>query len=362
MLAKPKAPKSEKKKDWKSFRAEAYAEAMASLVHFSAKTVNSNTPAYGVRLGRDRRLDLPYVALSTMDSGSIPTDYRKNANNAATVLAQASAVLENRLGEYATVPTDDIAAIRTASIVLDEYYDSGSESVGMRLRQVIVQDAEGGDIALTPLSSAGFSAVLEARLAVEHESLPAGRKRARGFLGVGGSNPQNVGRYVRAMGRPLWFQAPTEHLDVRKALAIHHKGIDLGLTHAKLLDLHRWLHAMSLANSGDMPSDLASRNEEAKKLRAIVAEVLDRAADAARLLEMCRGSLPGEALLDSDLPSIQQGLIDPSLRDPEWKREFAKAMHARLIATEFAVDGEKRWLGVGQQDSIRWIGIIEECV
>lgn len=361
-MARITGPKAEIKKTWKPFSADDYRITAASLIHFSAKTVNSNTPAFGVRLGKRDRLDLPYVAVSTMDSQKVPADYEKNAGSTATVLAQISATLEGRLADFESVPPRDVAAIREAINALDEHYETPSFTVGMRLRQIVVQDENGNDVALTPLPSAGFSTELEARLRAEGEQLPGGRKRPRSFLGVGGANPQNAGRHVRAMGRPLWFSAPTENREIRKALAIYFRGIPLTVPKALLYDYYHWRQGLLAAHRGLMPSDLELRNTEAQKLRAMVGAVLDRAEAASTLLANYRHHLPGDALLSGDLPACQQGLIDPALRNMEWVREFAAEMHQSLLQLRIAVHGEPRFLGIGQTESARWISIIEEIV
>ena len=163
LMARGKPKKTDKKK-WKSFNESDYKESVSRLVHFSAKTINSNTPAFGIRLGKAAHQNLPLVSVSTINPATVPFDYEKNAGSTATILAQVSAIQENRLEDFDAVPPQEETVIRDALKLLDENYETTCSFVGMRLRQVIVQHSNGQDIALTPLQSAGFSKLLEERL------------------------------------------------------------------------------------------------------------------------------------------------------------------------------------------------------
>jgi hypothetical protein len=324
--------------------------------------VNSNTPAFGVRIAKAGRRDLPYVAVNTLDPSTVPADYEKNAGSTATLLAQISAVREDRLSDFESAPLEDLAAINKAVEALETSYETPSSTVGMRLRQVIVQDGMGQDVALTPLQSAGFSAVLQERLEEERERFPKHRKRPRGFLGLGGANPQNVGRHVRAMGDPLWFRAPIEDLAVRKALAIHYRGISFSIPKAQLHDYYGWRQPIVERHRGVFSSDLDTRNIETGKLRDMVRAVLAHAADAAALQEEYREYLPEGRTVSAGLPRIQQGLMDKTLRDGGWVREFARELYRGLLDARLYIRGEWRTLGIGQIESERWIGILEDLI
>lgn len=358
-MAHGKQKKTKEKKIWKSFTESDYKESVSNLVHFSAKTINSNTPAFGIRLGKMDRKNLPFVSVSTMDPATVPYDYEKNAGSTATILAQVAAVQENRLEDFDAVPPQDMIVIRDALKLLHDSYETTCSFVGMRLRQVIVQEADGRDITLTPLQSSGFSKLLEDRLGEEKEAIPDNPYRRRGFLGIGGANPQNVGRHVRAMNRPLWFSAPHENKAIRKAIAIHYKGVPLNIPQSLLHDFHQWRQAILDQHKGLMPSDLELRSQEESKLRAMVDCVLSKANKASAMLEKYRSTLPGEKLVSGNLPPVQQGLLDCSLRDSDWRRKFAKEFHERLLDSRIYVKGDWRFLGIGEVESTRWIRIIE---
>ncbi len=361
---KPKKKKPKKK--WKQFTPTVYKETISQLAHFSAKTVNSNTPAFGVRIGVDDRIDIPYVAVSAMNMITIPVDYEKNAGSVATVVAQVSAVVEKGLQEYEDPPSVDVDAISSAAVSLKKRYETPLRLVGMRLRQIIVQDENGDNIALTPLHSAGFSKKLEERLEAEQEREKelngSYRRRPRGFLGTGGANPQNVGRHTRSMQRPLWFNAPHENADIRKTFAIHYRGIRLALPQRILADFHKWRHGLLARHLGTMPSDQDLRDKEKEFLLLMVESVTSRAAMNSLLLNKHSGLLPGGELTSASMNSLMRGLLDTDLRDRNWKRDFAKAMHLKIIDSKVWIDGKRKALNIGEDDSDRWISIIEEAL
>lgn len=354
------------RKPWKSFGEAVYVEVMHGLVHFSAKTVNSNTPACGIRLGAEVWGELPYVAVAT--TGGVPVDYTSSGTNGsnATVLAQISAALAGNTGElFEGTPSGEIETIKALTgEILSTPFETGTDGVGMRLRQIIVQDAEGNDVALTPLQSAGLSSLLSERLEAKRQT--DGKEHPlyhrRGFLGIGGSNPQNVGRHVRAMNRPLFFAAPTEKPDLRAAYALHHRGIDLTPPAALLKDYIRWRHRLLAAGGGDLPSDAANRKNEADFIRAVVAAIDERAAAARRQLENAVDDLPEQALLAEDVDGLMHGLLVPATRTTAWKHGFAQQLHRRMLDTEVNINGDRQTITVGEYESARWVTIIEEAL
>lgn len=356
--------KPEKKKSWKPFSPEIYRKTIAGLIHFSAKTVNSNTPAYGVRLGAEDRLDLPYVAVSTMNAASVPADYDKNAGPIATVVAQVSAVIEGRLDDFESVPQADVDAIRAAQHVLQTRFELPSSRVGMRLRQVIVQDEPEADVALTPLQCAGFSTVLESRIEEERNAQPKDHysPRSRGYLGTGGANPQNVGRYVRSMTRPLWFDAPKEDREIRRALATHFRGISLRVPATIISEYNDWRQALLRVHRGIMPSDRDARVKETEFLRRMVGAVLKRGTTASALLDRHLDRLPGAVKTPETMDSVMRGLLEPSLRNSEWVRDFAKKMVLEIIDSKVRIKGVPHGLGIGQIESVGWVRIIGDML
>ncbi|CAK0769869.1 hypothetical protein CCP3SC1_590001 [Gammaproteobacteria bacterium] len=170
----PSSPKKPKTSNWKNTNAARYNAVVSELVHFSSKTVNSNAAPCGVRLTADQLVDLPYVAVSTMPPGIIPYDYYTGADVAGVVKQVIDGLSNESLADKYTNPPneDELHTIRQASRQLDKSYVGGTDQVSVRLRQIIVQDRDGNDIALTPLQSAGFSHVLKNRLEEELAAQP----------------------------------------------------------------------------------------------------------------------------------------------------------------------------------------------
>lgn len=358
--------KTAERKPWKSLGDAVYAEVMHGLVHFSAKTVNSNTPACGIRLGAEGWGELPYVAVGTTDS--VPTDYTSSGTNGgnATVLAQISGALAGNIDDlFEGATPGEIKTIKILSQeILSTSFETGTATVGMRLRQIIVQNGQGDDMALTPLQSAGFSSALSERLEAKRqtESKEHHRYHQRGLLGIGGSNPQNVGRHVRAMSRPLFFAAPTEKQSLRAAYALHHRGIDLTPPAALLKDYIRWRKRLLAAGGNDLPSDAATRKQEADFIRAVVASIDERAAAARRQLENAVDDLPGQKLLGEDVDALMRGLLVPNERTTAWKHDFAQALHRRILDTAVKINGDEQTIAVGEYESARWVAIIKEAL
>jgi len=355
---------ADKKKDWQPFPREAYETLMHGLVHFSAKTSNSNTPAFGIRLSTAGRSELPYVAVSTM--ADIPADYTSTGNNGANakMLAQVEAAIEGTTEQtFSGAPADEITDIRNlAASILPGAFEHSASAVSMRLRQIIVQDAAGNDLALTPLQSAGFSKVLVERVFVVDTAEGKHPRRHRGLLGVGGANPQNVGRYVRAMHRPLYFNAPTENRELRVAFALHFKGISLTPPRPLLQKYHLWRQKRLLQGGGSLLSNAASRDEENEFIRQVTMVILKRASDARAILLAHQEDLPDRELLASRVDPIVRHLFIPSERGFTWAGEFAETLQRQIINSSFFLDGEKVTIGVGEYESATWIDVIKGMV
>lgn len=361
-----KKTRARAKAKWVKYTQAKYSKAIGELVHFSSKTVNSNALPCGIRLGGEDYVDLPYVAVSTMQPGSVPCDYFKGASGAGVIKQVADVLSGEPLSEkYESPPSEqELFFIHEASEQLRRAYAEGTRQVAIRLRQIIVQDGDGNDIALTPLQSAGLSHVLVSRIEDELAAQPEGQRRyrERGFLGLGGANPQNVGRYVRDMWRPLWFRPPQDHTDLRRALAIHYKGIRLAPPVRSIQEYHAWRSAVMAGNDGKMVSDADRRAKEADAIRAITAAIRSRADRARELLIEYLDDLPNKAITAEDLDKTMRALLDPEQRYRGWKRDFAVALRRKIIDFKLRIDGEWISMGIGDRESERWITIIEEAL
>ena len=104
------ATTKENKKSWKSHPNEVYLEAYKKMVHFSAKTVNSNASAAGVRIVEQTQL--PYVSVSSVGPAVVPLDYFNGANTASSSNQINSLVLGNLHDRFKDVNEEEINFIQ----------------------------------------------------------------------------------------------------------------------------------------------------------------------------------------------------------------------------------------------------------
>ena len=133
---------------WVELPHELYAQTAAELVTFSLKTVNSNAPAGGIRLGPEQALNLPYVSARTLlGAGETPAlDYMANAGKTATAVKQMNQVQEG----VATAPADEAARLlRTLADATAQGAQIGVDKVSLRARQLLLPRQD-GYVAVTP--------------------------------------------------------------------------------------------------------------------------------------------------------------------------------------------------------------------
>lgn len=346
-LSTKKAPKQA---SWKSLGGAAYADLLRCSGHFSSKTVNSNAQPTGVRLSTKDRLPLPYVAVSTVrDLSLVPVDYLRNAAEAGAMKQIAAVFQGTHAQDFVAPDPEEVAIIESLLPSTAEPALIGGNHVDIRLRQVLLPTGDGTYLAVTPLQSAGFSHFLAGRLEAEREQLkalkaPGGAYRRRAILGIGGANPQNVGRYVRAMQRPTVFSAPAESLSVRRARAIHHRGIALLKGDAAVLAYCQWRHAWKNERSGS----LKSRQAEAALLEALARSILERAEDARVALDEHIDYLVTRT--DERLNPFMRMLLDPELRSRTWPNDFADHVLRQLATHQYRLGGET--YTVGNEDDL----------
>jgi len=366
MAAAPKAKKSaaEKPQEWKREASPevAYTASIREAVHYSAKTVNSNAFAAGIRLASDDTFDAPYLTVSSIGPQQVAVDYLQNAGRIATHYKKFGALREPaQRARFIHVPADEEAVIAAALPLLLEGAEHGTHFVDARLRQVLLPTADGIDdenyVALTPLNAAGLSALIGQRVEADIEQKKARNEkphyRDRALLGYGGSNPQNVGRWVRAMGRAMVFDAPQEQPAVRKAYAIFYKGLQLRDQLKPQLDAYaQWRHKELIVNRGRMNGDLASRSQEAALLTDIAnrALALGRAAEAHQLQPKNWALDPDVELTSDKLASIEREIVDTRLRDGTFNKRFALWVTGLVKSHLYHPPGEPGLISVGLSD------------
>lgn len=377
VVKSPKTPKLKvvkliEKKKWSVLTRQDCLKSIKTASHLSSKSINSNASAVGVRLGVEERLALPFVAVSTLDSTRIPVDYVLGATDAGP-LKQITSVLDGTCDNFFTdISPEQRTMMETLRPLLASAATVGTGFIDPRLRQVIWPTGEALTpwIALTPLQSSGLSDVIRQRLTSEgaaHINPKTGKTsiyRPNAILGIGGSNPQNVGRYVRAMQRPLVFNAPKEDQHIRLAYALHFKGHLRGLAFAapyhETLAFALWRHALrkANANANAMPSNAAIRLEEVTHIQAITRAALDAATTARQILEENLDHLNG--LTATTLDPFLRAMIDPALRDRNFKKTFARKLISSIERFSYK-DGKNEYVVSGDGDLVALIADAEEA-
>jgi hypothetical protein len=358
------ARKQRKSAPWKPIAEELYQVAARQGMHFSGKLTHSNTAGVGVRLPSGAKTGLHYVAVSEVEG--VPLDYVKMDTRLSGAWTN---LRRHQVDDAAEASAAEVQAIQEALVLASGTAASvGTTSVEKRLRQVVLQDASGNDFCVTPLQSAGLSEVIQRRLREEAERAQSAgktRTRARGFLGVGGSNPQNIGGLVRSTQRPLWFRAPSEDATVRQALAVHHRGLAVRPSRTRVQAYIDWRAAQVKVHAGVMPASADHRQKEDRFLRDLANDLLRQAETArAKLAAGAKAGLfrEGEPSLAASVPVDVAALIEPNRRYAGWQGQIAGRLYDALLATTVRLDGQRVLLPVGQAETVRWIGALEEYI
>ena len=366
---KLKAIKPIEKKKWASLTKADCVRSINTACHLSSKSVNSNASAVGVRLATKDRLVLPFVAVSTLDPAKIPVDYVTGATDAAP-LKQITSVLDGSCGVFFTdIDSDQMSMIEELRPLMLSGASVGTHFIDPRLRQVIwpTEDQDSPWVALTPLQSSGLSDVLRNRLNLEadkHLNTVTGKStifRANAIFGIGGSNPQNVGRHVRSMQRPLVFNGPTENKDIRLAYALHYKGHLRGLAFSapkrETLAFALWRHTQRESNGQKMPSNASIRQEEFDHIKSICQASLGAAMAARHVLEQNQDHLDG--LTAPTLDPFLRALIDPELRNRNFNKIFALKLINSIERFKYKI-GDNEYVISGDGELSALIAYAEE--
>ena len=366
---KPKVPKPIEKRKWADLTPAECLKSIKTASHLSSRSVNSNASAVGVRLDPSGRLSLPFVAVSTLDCAKIPVDYVMGATDAGP-LKQITSVLDGSWEQFFTdVSPEQVSMIEGMRESMSMSASVGTGFVDPRLRQVIwpTGDEASPWVALSPLHSSGLSEVIRARLSAESAANinPKTGKtaiyRPNAIFGIGGSNPQNVGRHVRSMQRPLVFNGPTESKSIRSAYALHFKGHLGGLAFAapkrETFDFASWRHDLRQSNGGTMPSDAAIRQAESDHIQSIATASLKAAATARRMLEQQQEHLNG--LTSPAMDPFLRALIDPELRDRDFKKAFARKLISSIERFKYRI-GKNEYVVCGDGELAALISCAEE--
>lgn len=356
---------------WKTKPPETYREALQASVHFSIKGINSNAKALGVRLGPSDGRDLPYVCMARAiaDGFQFPLDYTMNSpQEKATVFKQIANVLGwSGMAQHADAPEEECAVIKKefAEATQTRHFEFVPNTpISPRARQVLFPTPEGDYVTLIPLPSTVFAGFLHKRWfdyrdrnTPDDEGFQASPRVKQAYMGFGGSNTQNASRDIRPLQEPFVFSAPQEHPRVRRAFAIHHRGLSMRLPPAQMTAYREWRERKQA--KGGITSDIHNRRQEARLVADIVHALLRRGRRAQSILDENRAILTAEddstRLIADDVDPVPAGLADRGSRTTDWPRQFAE-MTARHIVNYVFRDG--RTLGLAEsavRELAHWI-------
>lgn len=371
MVEKKKAPKET---PWKKF-SDVDKKAIREFSHFTSKAINSNASPFGIRLSLEDRIDLPYVAVRTMDPDMVPVDYF-HGGQTMKAFRQFSWAKRKASGSegkdlFSGAPLEDLEYIDKALKEMSKRFESKSSFVGLRLRQIIVQNENGEDIILTPLPSPGFSEILRSRLEEERalHGAAEGRDkgqimyhRERGFVGIGGGNTQNVGGYVSSMQSPLFFCPPKEDRKIRAFYAVIASLSSKGgrkrpqLSNTILQDFYMWREDLLDTHRGIMPGNLGTREAERAFITRLILDLEEKSIKTLRILD----GIDEERYSDDIDLLMKDPWLNPSIRDNDWVKAEADSIHREILQTRFFNGKDFGTIGVGEKDSLRWIEFIRE--
>ena len=369
---------SAEKTKWSGFSVEEYRQIASRLVHFSAKAVNSNASAGGVRLCANDALPLNYVSARCLLSQGVALQTDYTGNGAQGGVSPSGALKQIRLLEDGENPgglseqeIDEIlSAVKAAQA---HRHEEGTDAVSPRLQQLLLPAPDGDYLAVTPLHCGGLSKIIKARVSAHNNGvanaskLASGAKQAddigvskteggepvavalgwylkRGVISIGGSNTQNVGATAFDMQSVLVFAPPQgPQGEFKEALKIHYNGIPIVFSRKIINAWKKWHKANEKANGGVIRTNLRTRKREKGLLVASIRPLLRDGARALDVLTRHVERLPGKQLLSPSLNngivhSVVRGLIDPSERDESWAGS-AGMMLADAIAA-YAAEGK----------------------
>ena len=341
---------------------ETYRQALQDSVHVSFKTCNSNIEKGGLRLSSEQALDLPYVSALTLlaDDVYIPVDYQANAGKTATLFKTIKAAALNEPPEEADEQT--LAELGFVTSLLPDLKEqamvAGDKHIDVRMRQLLIPKDD-GYISLSPLTAAGLCHVVnnqvdDVKQQVDNLGKDAPLNKLKtALMGIGGSNPQNVGSLVRAMQRPVLVSAPQSEKSRQYALSVFYKGFRYSL-HPSYASLKLYQYLLNLqikvteeeVQQGLFDKDMHApksnkrvRGEGQEYLQGFINDVLQQGAEKFELLKLHQDAIPTIEIVPRStfwshprVNPVAKGLIDVSLQSTDdWKRAFAEDLAKQLV-------------------------------
>lgn len=357
---------------------DAYRTQCDQLVTHSVKGVNTNADSGGIRVVPSIDPNMPY---SSVRFGKAPValDYTKNATqpfSSSVATEQLDAVATGDFHRFAALDAkqqEECESIRNDMVpLLTEPYLSIGSRVSPRLRQILLDDGFGRDVSLTPLPSGGFSARLYQLINDNLETLATDMENgasAKAFFDevlvkVGGDKAQNAGRIhlIGAMQQAYCFAVPLERAaELRTAIALHHRGISTRPPKTLLEAYGQFLAA--LRNQDKKHNQSLQRtdrrlNKEYQHIQKMVSMILARGNKAREKIAPHIGAALND-YASTDLPLVQQGLLNPARRDDAWKAAFSADL-AQQIAN--ASHGDTLIVGISQRSAESLEALIMEAL
>ena len=341
-----------------------YQQALAESVHYSLKTVNSNIEKGGIRLAQSHALNLPYISARTLlaDDFLVPTDYQANAGKTATLFKVVKAAqLDEELSEADEEFKQNVALLKPhLNKIFEQPFTAGLDIIDIRMRQLLIPK-NNEYLSISPLSAAGLNLLINTEVDALKEQRKAEGKNTKlkniktAVLGIGGSNPQNVGSLVRSMQRPLVLDSPTQDPETRLAFQYFYKGFDYQISNAYInRAMYQELteYAKSLIEQQKLSlkvgfhehgihapfSNMQTRAAELTTIQKVVDDVLQQGQDILQILKSVANDLPSLKVLERKsrwshprVSLIAQGLINPELQQFEdWQQFFADDLARRI--------------------------------
>lgn len=355
-LRRPKEPPP-----WVSYALQLYHGVGGEIGHFGMKTVNSNAAAAGLRLGADRGLTLPYLAVRTLigSGADVPLDYFKMG----TVQGVSTSVLTRQLklalaGDPCVPDGEGEQIARECRSLLRQSLEVGLGAVSPRVRQVLIPRGE-GYVALTPLSSAGVSQLIGQRVNAHNERVKGKGKGKedeafrnthgliRGaVMAYGGTKSQNISSLGRHLRRLVFVRAPRENPALREAFAIFCAGPRVRLPRSLMTDYARWRQERLRSQE---PETMADREDHRRHLEALTQAVLASVRRQSGVLRAASDRLPVEpsaddvedpSLFAKQVDPLLKALVEPRWRTSSWPREMARHIVQQMTQYRFPATAE----------------------
>ena len=371
--------KSSVEKAWKQHGLETYRNTVNEMVHFNVKTINSNAKSTGIRINKDAAVNLPYISARTLLHADVELalDYAKGGAAVSGVVSQIYGIIEQNDFALAATKEEKEAIHQAMKEANENFFSFGTESVDSRLRQLLIPhpDAERGYVAVTPITSNGLCHYLmdsqtglvalhnekafeEAKTARSNRSSRQYRRIRQAQFGLGGANPQNVGRLVRSMQRPIFVSGPALPQTSRRAFSIYHRGISIDFTRPghlrnQLIEYRDYRESLR-DEDGNITTNMKKRDWEEKFMQDICESILDLGKEAFDVLRENLDVIPElKALSEEDrydpgkwLPGKVshniRGLIIPQIRkEGNWPQEMASFIVESMAKATETVKGEE---------------------